>query len=281
MPFTSTEMAARVEAAESRMIDAGAKSLLRRLPDADVFVEPLAGGVAAATVPGSPFNKVAGLGFAGPLDVDELARVEAAFAARCLPVQAEVATLGDTSVVGLLSERGYRLVGFENVLGLDVSERARIASPEGVQVAPCRADEQERWLDLVVTGFETPDIQGIPSSEEFPREALMEVMSDMASIDGFVSYLAFLGGEPVGGGGLRIDPEGVAQLCGAATLHAARRKGVQTALLAQRLADAEERGCDLVVVTTQPGSKSCQNVQKWGFELLYVRAVMVLETSRT
>lgn len=47
MPFTSTEMAARVEAAESRLIDAGAKALLLRQPAADLFVEPLAGGVAS------------------------------------------------------------------------------------------------------------------------------------------------------------------------------------------------------------------------------------------
>lgn len=278
MPFTSTELAARVEAAESRLIKAGAKALLRRAPDTDLFVEPLAGGVAAATVPGSPFNKIAGLGFAGALDEDELSRVEEAYAARGIDVQAEVATLGDPSIVATLSDRGYRLVGFENVLGLRLTGRGdALPAPHDVNVRPGRADEIDPWLDLVVTGFETPDTQGVASSEEFPREALMEVMADMASIDGFVSYLAELDGEPVGGGGLRIDPDGVAQLCGAATLPAARRRGVQTALLAQRLADAEERGCDLVVVTVQPGSKSCQNVQKWGFELLYVRAVMVLD----
>ena len=36
-------------------------------------------------------------------------------------------------------------------------------------------------------------------------------------------------------------------------------------------------GCDLAVVTTQPGSKSQENVQRRGFELLYTRAVLVLE----
>lgn len=106
----------------------------------------------------------------------------------------------------------------------------------------------------------------------------MEVMADMASINGFVSDLAELDGEFVGGGGLRVDADHVAQLCGAATLPAARRRGVQTALLAQRIVDSQENGCDLVVVTVQPGSKSCQNVQKWGFELLYVRAAMVLDS---
>jgi len=41
------------------------------------------------------------------------------------------------------------------------------------------------------------------------------------------------------------------------------------------LADAAAAGCDIAVVTTQPGSKSQQNVQRRGFDLLYTRAVLV------
>ena len=51
--------------------------------------------------------------------------------------------------------------------------------------------------------------------------------------------------------------------------------GVQSALLATRLADAAGQGCEIAVVTTQPGSKSQQNVQRQGFELLYTRAILV------
>jgi hypothetical protein len=54
-----------------------------------------------------------------------------------------------------------------------------------------------------------------------------------------------------------------------------RRRGVQTALLSARLAGAAAAGCDIAVVTTQPGSKSQQNVQRRGFDLLYTRAVLV------
>jgi hypothetical protein len=35
------------------------------------------------------------------------------------------------------------------------------------------------------------------------------------------------------------------------------------------------RGCDVAVVTTAPGSKSAENVQRFGFSILYVRAVLV------
>ena len=55
-----------------------------------------------------------------------------------------------------------------------------------------------------------------------------------------------------------------------------RRHGVQTALLAARLADLAA-GCDVAVVTTQPGSRSRRNVQRHGFDLLHTRAVLIRE----
>ena len=69
--------------------------------------------------------------------------------------------------------------------------------------------------------------------------------------------------------------DGLAQLSGASTLPAHRRRGVQSALLRARLLDAADSGCDLAVVTTEPASKSQQNVQRAGFALLYARAVLI------
>jgi hypothetical protein len=42
-------------------------------------------------------------------------------------------------------------------------------------------------------------------------------------------------------------------------------RGMQTALLRARLADAKRNGCEIGVVVTQPASKSQQNVQREGF----------------
>ena len=77
------------------------------------------------------------------------------------------------------------------------------------------------------------------------------------------------------GGASFYIAEGVAQLAGAATAPARRRRGVQTALLSARLTDAAAAGCDVAVVTTPPGSKSQQNAQRRGFDLLSTRAVLV------
>jgi GNAT superfamily N-acetyltransferase len=89
-----------------------------------------------------------------------------------------------------------------------------------------------------------------------------------------IRYAALRGGIIAGGASFR-PAEGIAQFTGAATAPAHRRRGIQTALLSARLADAAAAGCDIAVVTTQPGSRSQQNVQRQGFDLLYTRAVLV------
>jgi GNAT superfamily N-acetyltransferase len=286
--FASTELAARIERAECGLLTDACAVAAGRLGDG-VFVTPLAGGVATCTEPGSPLNKVAGLGFGGVPDDEDLAAVEAAYDTRGVPVQMEVSTLGDPAVVRELSERGYVLTGFENVSGreLPAGSDAATGGREGrdgeVRVEEIPAGEMsgavaDRWLDIFLVGFATPDDQGVPSHETFEREVLEGILQDTLGASGVRRYMAYRSGEPAGAAAMRLDG-GVAQLMGAATLPAHRRRGVQTALLHGRLGEAARRGCDLAVVTTQPGSKSLQNVQRLGFHLLYARAVMIRRLS--
>src|SRR5882724_13600004 len=94
-----------------------------------------------------------------------------------------------------------------------------------------------------------PDTQGVPSHEEFPREVIERAERDMVAA-GVVRYAALRDGVIAGGASFRVA-EGIAQLTGAATAPAHRRRGIQTALLAARLADAAAAGCDIAVITTQ------------------------------
>jgi GNAT superfamily N-acetyltransferase len=236
-------------------------------------VIPVAGAVASFAEPGSPFNKVAGLGFGGVPGAAELDEIEHAFAACGAAVQVELAHLADPAAGALLTGRGYRLVSFENMLGLALTGQPERVTPPGVQVRPSGDEEFESWVDVVADGFAHPDLQGVPSHEEFSREMIARSERELAAA-GAVRYLALRDGAIAGGASFRLAG-GVAQLTGAATAPAYRRRGVQTALLSARLADAAAAGCDIAVVTTQPGSKSQQNVQRHGFDLLYTRAVLV------
>lgn len=179
----------------------------------------------------------------------------------------------------ICTEVGSPLTKVAGVLGRPLpAEPAAAADDLGIERAGADAGDAwlDRWLDVVVTGFATPDTRGVPSDEEFPRDVLEGIMRDFASTDGMATYLANLDGEPAGGASMRCA-DGVALLCGAATLPRHRRRGVQTELLSRRLADAAVAGCDVAVATTQPGSTSQQNVQRRGFDLLYARAVLVRE----
>jgi GNAT superfamily N-acetyltransferase len=124
-----------------------------------------------------------------------------------------------------------------------------------------------------------PDTQGVPWREEFPRDTYIEAERDSAAAD-ITRYIALLYGEIAGGAGLRTT-QGVAQFAGAATLPAHRRHGIQSALLSTRLAEAATVGCDVGVITTQPASRSQQNAQRSGFDLLYTRAVLVKHPDAT
>ncbi|MFI7667969.1 GNAT family N-acetyltransferase [Nocardia sp. NPDC049526] len=273
--FAGQDLASRVEHAERTLIEEGARAAARRDPQQRVLVRPIGGGLAVWAGPGSPLDKVVGVGMNGAaFDDAELDAVEQAFAEREAPVQVEVSTLADPAVVERLTRRGYVLFGFENVLGLRLQPGRQPQLAEDIEIRDVGHDEFETWVNVVVDGFATPDIQGVASHEEFPREAIERAERDLTATSGFVGSLAMIDGKPVGGASLRLS-DGVAQLCGAATLPEFRRRGVQGALLSMRLAAAAAAGCDLAVVTTLPGSKSQQNVQKLGFQLLYPRAILV------
>src|SRR5207248_9937160 len=215
-------------------------------------------------------NKVAGLGFVGVPSAAALDEIERAFAACVAPVQVELAHLADPAIGALLTERGYRLVSFENVLGLGLEEEPERMTPPGVEVRPSGDDEFEAWLDVVADGSAHPDTEGLPSHEDFPREVVERAERDFVAA-GVRPYVALRDGVIAGGASSHMA-EGVAQLAGAATAPAHRRRGVHSALLSARLADAAAAGCDIAVVTTHPASKSQQNVQRQGFDLLYTRA---------
>jgi GNAT superfamily N-acetyltransferase len=272
MLFCDIDLAARIERAEAELIATSSRAAATRAGTVG-FVLPIAGGVASFAEPESPLNKVAGLGFAGPPSPTELDEIEAAFATRGAPVSVELSNLADPAVGELLSRRGYRLESFENVLGLALDAVPERVTPPGVEVHPSGDDEFDVWLAVTLDAVAEPDTQGVPWHDEFPRDVLANAERDMAAA-GARRYLARFEGTPAGAASMHMAA-GIAQFS-AATLPAFRRRGIQTAMLATRAADAAEAGCDLAAVTTQPGSRSQQNVQRRGFDLLYTRAVLVL-----
>ncbi|MET0795250.1 MAG: GNAT family N-acetyltransferase, partial [Polyangiaceae bacterium] len=219
---------------------------------------PVGGGLAVYAGPDSPLNKLIGLGFDGPVEEQALARAEAVFAERGAQLQAEVSTLADVGLHGLLCARGYVASGFENVLGYPLTLPASAPASE-ISVTRVAPDEHAAFAELMVTAVETPDVGGVGGDATPPSELIRHWVLAMLRSPGVSGYLARIRGELAGAASMRLD-DALAQFTGAATLPAFRRRGVQSALLRARLADAARAGCDVAVVTTQPASKSQHNV---------------------
>ena len=273
--FSTVQLAARIEHAEARLTRSVGRAVLAWRPDGDAIVEDLGEGVVVYAAAASPMNKMIGVGFEALPAADRLQVIEEQFARRAAPLQAEVSTLADPSFATMLARRGYVLQGFENVLGRAIVRGDAAPPPNGTIRIELAVDaENDRWLDAAITGFLHPDQQGVQAEPLPPPDELQGAFQDFARAPGFSRYFAWIDGDLAGVASLRID-ERLAQLCGAATLPVFRRRGVQTALLRRRLADAVRDGCDLALMTTQPGSKSMENGYRQGFVLLYSRAVMV------
>lgn len=251
-----------------------ADTLDRRSPDARVLVSPIAGGHAVFAGVGGPANKAIGVGFGATIDEPALDAIETAWRDRGEPMRFELSTLADPSIAPLLTARGYRLTGFENVSGRAIGDDDGVpALPAGVTIEDVPADDYREWMDVTLDGFLAPD-GSAPNEEQYPRDLLEAIMADFVATPGFTRYLLRVDGAPAGEATMRLD-DGIAQLCGAATLPAFRRRGIQSLLFNWRLAVARATGCDLAVVTTQPGSKSQANALRQGFAVLYTRAILI------
>jgi GNAT superfamily N-acetyltransferase len=137
-----------------------------------------------------------------------------------------------------------------------------IAAPSapGVEVRPVAPGDIDRFGETLLRGF------GVP---EFVLRQEVETVRHWTDLSGWFLLEANVDGEPAGGAVLTV-PDGVAYLAYASTLPAFRGRGVQSALLAERLRLAAEAGCDLVVSLAEFDSPSARNLQRVGLRLAYL-----------
>lgn len=98
------------------------------------------------------------------------------------------------------------------------------------------------------------------------------------TLDGYVCYVAddAATGESLGAA-LLTTVDGVGLLANASTLPAARGRGVQAALIARRVADAFEAGCDVVGALALPWSSSQRNLCRAGMQVACTKVDWVVQ----
>jgi len=258
------DLARRVEAAEAEAARACADGMRSLHSDAPVAWQEFAGGVAVFTGKESPITQAVGVGLPGPVAEEEIIALEAFFRDRGATVALEVCPLAGLDFYALLAKRGYRLVEVSNVLVRSLADAIAVV-PSHITIRMAAPSEAAFWSRTVAQGF----------AEHFPvTQDLLDVMEGFFHRPGANCFLAYIGDE-VAGGAVVARHKGVAGLFGASTLPAFRRRGVQSSLLAARLAWAREQGCDLAASIALPGSDSQRNIERAGFQVAYTRTKMV------
>jgi ribosomal protein S18 acetylase RimI-like enzyme len=117
------------------------------------------------------------------------------------------------------------------------------------------------FLDAHAAGWQIPDPQGFKAN-----------VRGWLGLPGWSLYLARVDGRPAATGILYVHHR-VAYCADAATDPAFRRRGLQTAMLRQRIADAGAAGADFVCSGAAYLSTSHRNMERVGMRVQFVRAV--------
>jgi len=271
--FADARLGARIDRAEGRLV-AQMAAEARSNARGGAVILPISGGVSVFAGPRSPMNKVIGLGFDMELDLQALREIEDRWRERDEPVRIELSTLTDPAIAAELSDHGYRLRGFENVLARRLHDLPDPAVFRDISIDLVGQDDVSAWFEVAVDSFANMDGTGSVADDPLSREELARSLGDLLGGMAYSRYLARIGGLPVGEAALHVDDR-LALLAGSGTLPAYRGRGVQKALVQRRLHDARNAGCEFAVVVTAPGSRSQDNVMRRGFELLYSRAILI------
>jgi hypothetical protein len=260
------ELARRIETAEARAAIETAELMNRTREGTSAAVEHIAGGTAIYCGPDSPVTQAVGLGLYGPVTDHDMDGLESFYRTRAETVRVETCPLADASLTTHFRQRGYYVTEFSNVFaaslladGLPAFFRPEL--PSNTVIEKISPDQLDLWTLTVAEGF----------AETFPvTKEMLNVMKLFGQGPRTECYLALVDGKPAAGGTLAMR-DGVAGLFGASTLPAFRNRGLQTALLQERLERARAAHCDVAVSLARPGSASERNIARHGLQTLYTR----------
>jgi GNAT superfamily N-acetyltransferase len=238
--------------------------------------EPVAGGWMAANGPGSYLNKAAGMGFEAEPSPEDLERAERFFASRGIEPRIELTAFAPIGFLRRIAERGFVLQEFEHTLVLPVTgelsgleQRLPAGRPRDVRIVPLDPTDAAQIRAFVETSASGFHPEGSPIPDTFLSTGIKA-----ATASDHHGFLAYVGDQVAGAGGSSYRG-GVLSLFGTSVLPAFRRRGIQQALIAARLGRALSLGASLASITSHPGIPTERNAARLGFQLAYVRAVMV------
>jgi GNAT superfamily N-acetyltransferase len=247
-------------------------AMYKLTPESKAAAEPLSAGYAVFLGKPFPVNHATCLGLSGPVDVDEVERIEAFYSERDMPTKLHLSPLADASLFACLGERGYKVDRFFTVYARELSDFVEEETGE-ISVMPAMADEDRLWARVA-----TANGSGQEPSEINENNAWFQLALAAFHRPHSTCFFARIGNETAGTCAVSIQNE-IAYFSYTATHPRYRNRGVQGAMIRARLAMAAAAGCHLAVATTIPGNNSMRNVLRAGFQTLYTQVHLVREMS--
>ena len=261
MAFSDAELSRRLERAEGYACAQYAASRRRLFPDSGAEWMQHAGAWVVFDGVDSPVTQTFGLGVFEELTPASLDVIERFFLDRGSPVYHEVSPFAGVATLDLLCRRNYRPIEISNVLYRSV-EAPSVEQQGDIRVRVINPEETPLWSDVSARGWahEHPELMPF----------LLELGTIISGREQSLCFLAELNGRP-GAAGVLLLHEGVALFGGAATVPELRRRGLQSALLQERMRYAFHHGCDLAMMVAEAGSNSQRNAERTGFRVAYTR----------
>ena len=268
MLFSDLATSRRLERAEGFACARHASARRKLFPESSAEWTECGGAIVVFDRVDSPVTQTFGLGIFEELTSTTLDTIEEFFRRHGAPVLHEVSPFAGVEALSLLCERGYRPIELSNVVFQPVTQPAEDESPN-ISVRVAGPAEARLWGDVSARGW----------SHDHPEfaEFLAELGQMTAAREHTACFLAEFDGIPGAAGALCLH-EGVALFGGSATVPELRRRGLQSALLRERMRYAYNHGCDLAMMAAQPGSDSQRNAERAGFRIAYTRTKWQLFT---
>jgi GNAT superfamily N-acetyltransferase len=242
---------------------AGAIAMAKRPSGVGATYAQIGDGYALYNGSWTQLNRVIQLGLTGPVNgqtVDEVERFYRKYEER---VTISISTDSThRSLVELLERRGYQRSPMCRTLLRPVRKEEQRSPSREIRISAVGADYAETWARLVAAGFRSHDT---PLEQISPRE--VDIFHVLGFAENCYPFLATWC-EELAGGGVVVIQDDMAFLRTASTRHQYRRRGVQAALINERLRLAASSGCKFAISAAGWGSQSEGNLTKSSFTFL-------------
>jgi len=259
--FSDLALSRRLERAEGDASAQFADARRRLFPQSRAEWIECAGVYAVFDGVDSPVTQSFGLGIFENASAPSLDVIERFFFDRGSPAIHEVSPHAGVIAFDMLCSRGYRPIEISNVLYRHV-EKPTAEDDRNITVRVISPEESQLFANISARGW----------AHEHPEflDFLLQIGVIVTARKGSLCFIGEVDGIP-GAAGVLYMHDGVALFGGSATSPELRRRGLQAALLRERMRYAHDHGCELAMMVAEAGSDSQRNAERKGFRIAYTR----------